>query len=256
MTPWTCAKCGTTVDAGRSICRSCGSARAVVVDSGPPDKPPPRTSVEARPGTEIAPNTEEPDVSDDGDASAAPWECGKCRTMVEGNFEVCWQCGTSRVGVADPAFRRLEDAASAPPEDVPGTGSVPDPETRPPGRPPGRTCVACGETLVPIQLIETSGRYGLRHSELQYTAGDAQSGWFGSYPVEGIIRAQLCPRCGRVGLRDPARFTHRHFQYRAFTIDYQIARSITSPYPVIDMGQTRHIAQAQVAGEFLFVDPL
>jgi hypothetical protein len=38
------------------------------------------------------------------------WQCGKCRERVEDNFEVCWNCGTSRDGTEDPNFRKAEEA--------------------------------------------------------------------------------------------------------------------------------------------------
>jgi hypothetical protein len=34
------------------------------------------------------------------------WQCGKCREKVEDNFDVCWNCGTSKEGVVDPGFQR------------------------------------------------------------------------------------------------------------------------------------------------------
>jgi uncharacterized protein YbjQ (UPF0145 family) len=43
------------------------------------------------------------------------WECKKCRERVEGSFDVCWNCGTSRDGTEDPSFQREEDAAPPPP---------------------------------------------------------------------------------------------------------------------------------------------
>ena len=32
------------------------------------------------------------------------WICPKCEEDVEDGFDVCWQCGTDREGVEDPAF--------------------------------------------------------------------------------------------------------------------------------------------------------
>lgn len=42
------------------------------------------------------------------------WECKKCRERIEGDFDVCWNCGTTRDGVEDPSFQR-EDEAESPP---------------------------------------------------------------------------------------------------------------------------------------------
>jgi hypothetical protein len=37
------------------------------------------------------------------------WSCPKCLTTVDGTFETCWSCGTSRDGEEDPAFTRADD---------------------------------------------------------------------------------------------------------------------------------------------------
>ena len=38
------------------------------------------------------------------------WTCTNCGSTVDDLFEVCWNCGTSRDGVADPTFVRADDA--------------------------------------------------------------------------------------------------------------------------------------------------
>jgi hypothetical protein len=38
------------------------------------------------------------------------WQCTRCRETSEDNFDVCWNCGTSKDGTEDPAFARAEDA--------------------------------------------------------------------------------------------------------------------------------------------------
>ena len=53
------------------------------------------------------------------------WECKKCRERVEGSFDVCWNCGTSRDGVEDPSFQREEE--ESPPEPKPQAKATPKP---------------------------------------------------------------------------------------------------------------------------------
>ena len=36
------------------------------------------------------------------------WNCAQCREEVEDNFEICWNCGTSREGMRDPSFQQAE----------------------------------------------------------------------------------------------------------------------------------------------------
>jgi len=38
------------------------------------------------------------------------WTCPSCNSTVDEVFEACWNCGTSRDGVADPTFVRADDA--------------------------------------------------------------------------------------------------------------------------------------------------
>ena len=133
---------------------------------------------------------------------------------IEPELDLCWACGTSRDGVEDPGFKRVDDRLltqadtgvdsleGATPWSADDGGEArhsEDPSVPSSG---GRvlTCSDCGTKLVPIKLIDSSGRSDNRHEELRYAAGDAQQGWIFGYPIEGIIRAQLCPRCGRVAL--------------------------------------------------------
>lgn len=41
------------------------------------------------------------------------WTCPKCAAKVDPNFDVCWQCGTTRDGIEDPTFVRAEDVPPA-----------------------------------------------------------------------------------------------------------------------------------------------
>lgn len=40
---------------------------------------------------------------------SSAWKCPKCREIVEPNFDVCWNCGTSRDGTEDPHFVQFKD---------------------------------------------------------------------------------------------------------------------------------------------------
>jgi outer membrane protein assembly factor BamB len=41
------------------------------------------------------------------------WECRKCHERLEDSFEVCWNCGTSKEGVEDPTFGKVEEGEKA-----------------------------------------------------------------------------------------------------------------------------------------------
>jgi len=53
------------------------------------------------------------------------WQCVKCHERLEDNFDVCWNCGTSRDGTEDPAFGKENGAlAETEPEEA-ATSDVP-----------------------------------------------------------------------------------------------------------------------------------
>ena len=46
------------------------------------------------------------------------WECKKCHERHEDSFGICWKCGTSKAGVADPTFARVvQDESVLAPDD-------------------------------------------------------------------------------------------------------------------------------------------
>jgi hypothetical protein len=61
------------------------------------------------------------------------------------------------------------------------------------------TCGECGGVLRPIRVVEQDHQ---KHFMLKYAAVNAKPGWyFGAYPVEGHLAAELCEACGRVSFR-------------------------------------------------------
>jgi hypothetical protein len=47
------------------------------------------------------------------------WRCQKCGEDIEDSFDVCWNCGTSKEGVEDLAFRAEEDVVETEPSGRP-----------------------------------------------------------------------------------------------------------------------------------------
>ncbi len=59
-------------------------------------------------------------------------------------------------------------------------------------------CIECGGANHPIRVVD--GRW--KQHPLKYAAIDSQPSWFfGMYPVEGYLAAELCESCGRVTFR-------------------------------------------------------
>ena len=50
------------------------------------------------------------------------WTCPSCQSTVDEVFEACWNCGTSRDGVADPTFVRADDQGAIADPDVDALG--------------------------------------------------------------------------------------------------------------------------------------
>lgn len=66
-----------------------------------------------------------------------------------------------------------------------------------------RTCVECGTTMSPIVIMDNQPGAFKRHSTgvLEYRLPDDKvSFWTGRYPSTGVVRAYLCPECGRIAL--------------------------------------------------------
>ena len=50
------------------------------------------------------------------------WTCPSCQSTVDNVFDACWNCGSSRDGVADPTFVRADDAGPIDDPEVDGLG--------------------------------------------------------------------------------------------------------------------------------------
>jgi uncharacterized OB-fold protein len=63
-----------------------------------------------------------------------------------------------------------------------------------------KKCIECGSPTHPIRVLDEGGQEG--HLMPEYAAIDSKRSWFfGRYPVEGHLAAELCESCGRVTFR-------------------------------------------------------
>ena len=64
-----------------------------------------------------------------------------------------------------------------------------------------KTCPECDVELRPVKVLDATHslpKTGSRHVELAYAATDAKpTGFQKTIPKEGVLRAMLCPECGR-----------------------------------------------------------
>jgi hypothetical protein len=64
-------------------------------------------------------------------------------------------------------------------------------------------CPDCESSLQPIKLIDATQKMGdqegRQHVELSYAASDAKPSFFsGKISRLGVVRARICPSCGRI----------------------------------------------------------
>lgn len=129
------------------------------------------------------------------------WQCIKCREKLEDDFEVCWNCGTSREGVEDPDFRKADDVRSEEMDMAAdaNTRSVVD----------DMTAIRAASHQREPKPIETDPIRCLRcHRDLKYVGtksfheGFQWGGLFGDlgefFVNQESFDVYVCPRCGRV----------------------------------------------------------
>jgi len=64
-----------------------------------------------------------------------------------------------------------------------------------------KKCIECGSPTHPIRVLD-EGREGGHLHQPGYAAIDSKRSWFfGRYPIEGELAAELCESCGRVTFR-------------------------------------------------------
>jgi uncharacterized protein YbaR (Trm112 family) len=110
------------------------------------------------------------------------WQCVKCREKLEDGFDVCWNCGTSKDGVEDPDFRKVDDVSpeqfSEPVAEAVEDGHEPDPIM----------CPQCRRKLdyVGTKAFHEGARWGV--------LGDIGE----LFVNKERFDVYCCPRCGRV----------------------------------------------------------
>jgi hypothetical protein len=118
------------------------------------------------------------------------WKCVKCREEVGDDFDVCWQCGTSREGVEDPDFRNADEfrnVKEVPPERVTEPVAAADGRQEEPGKDP-ILCPRCRRKLdyVGTKSFHEGTRWGI--------LGDLGE----LFVNKERFDVYCCPRCGRV----------------------------------------------------------
>lgn len=224
-----CRKCSKRASDDSKICRDCGAILEDVRDDAPPTtSPPPATStppaVEAE-ATALGSEDEQPQEvllepqelpsADEGRKPA--WKCPGCGESVPGNFDVCWNCLTTKDGqnADQKELEFLQKVADAdepnqePDEPHAEVTGVEDEE---------------GEQHAPTECPRC-GSSKLMRGVTVYDQGDNSDGLlnvvvFGKPGalifkdrLYGEVKADICGRCGHVELRvtNPSEL-YRHYR--------------------------------------------
>ncbi|MBN2580065.1 MAG: zinc ribbon domain-containing protein [Pirellulales bacterium] len=190
-----CPKCSQQYDDPIKICRRCGAILETVKEESPVE------AVEAKKTPALPPRiTPPPPV-----AGKRSWSCPKCRQPVPNTFEVCWNCGTSRDGLADPHFEK------EPAEDVVEAIEVDPSEPETPGH-STLPCPRCGSSqIIPqVRMVDYMHPDGALCAVV-YGNPDAQLFKKG---LMGQLAAEICRECGHVELRveNPKELYERYLQ--------------------------------------------
>jgi predicted nucleic-acid-binding Zn-ribbon protein len=116
------------------------------------------------------------------------WNCPRCREEVDDGFDFCWQCGTSREGVPDPNFQKVEPLDPQPGEYQP----LEKPQAR--GVSPF-ACPKCqARKVIPDVWVVDRAENG--NKQLSVRIDRDPSAWFDTGTEWTELRANVCGQCG------------------------------------------------------------
>jgi hypothetical protein len=172
-----CPKCGLHYSDDLKICRTCGAILAAA--AADPPLPPEHEADE--------------ETCDEESAGQPAWTCAQCGQPVPGSFEVCWNCGTSHDGVADPDF-----AKDGPPDES-VFWDEDESATKQPAA-PVRCCLRCDSPKLMTNLrVLDQGQYS--NGYLQVAVDGTPDALLFKDRVCSGIAADICGECGHVELK-------------------------------------------------------
>lgn len=235
-----CPRCSREFDDQFAICRTCGAILDAAETPGRAEMSCP--PVLPKPGPTI------------GETPARPprlppshWACPRCQETVPDAFEVCWNCGTSREGIADPQFRRepsddgprvsaAHDSPDSVSMDEPPEGTeAPHLHREPPevaqGDPaahappdsvfidelPGELCPRCGAAkMIPNPRLVDRGQNS-RENLCVVVYGDPEAILFKDR-LYGRLAVNVCGQCGHVEwqVENPGELYEKYRQSRGY----------------------------------------
>jgi hypothetical protein len=101
-----CPKCEKTYPDEAKICRTCGAILepCKLPEIAPREKPKSEPELITMADVVDDRSNEEALTANDSQKNLPNWICPSCKKTVPGNFDVCWNCFTTREGEFDPDF--------------------------------------------------------------------------------------------------------------------------------------------------------
>ncbi len=135
------------------------------------------------------------------------WECCKCHEQNEETFSLCWSCGTSKDGIEDLSFQRVEEIASSSikgqPVLVTSTGIINTdyPETIYPNQQTVEqmVCLKCGsEDIIPnVRIVTYTEEFNLKLAQdLQVEIYENPEALVFKGTHTERLTASICGQCG------------------------------------------------------------
>jgi hypothetical protein len=189
-----CPKCEKAYPDEAKICRTCGAILDALTESESGRTAPARADPEVLNMFDDLPREENPSVADSAE-NLPEWICSQCQQSVPGNFEVCWNCFSSRDDKFNPAFAEKAVAnSSANQAEVVMAEAVSLPrENR-------LCCSRCGsDKIIPDARVLDQGRNSDGQLYMM-VYGDPEALIFKDR-LYGRLSAAICGRCGHVEFR-------------------------------------------------------
>ena len=222
-----CRKCHERIETAGTICRACGGILEEIAESklfseaervvhaempSVPDPAATKSSADAaKPPIVMGPGSE----NDEPQLSGPDWKCHYCGVVVPGNFDVCWNCLTTKEGEPAPNAARLLSEVDA-------YGRESEPDALPPEAElldesdqevATRTeCPNCGSTKL-IRDVTLAAQSGDAAGTLEAVVFGHPRALFFKNRESSEIRADICGTCGHTQLRvvDPGRL-YEHYR--------------------------------------------
>lgn len=208
-----CPKCAKVYAEDLKICRTCGSILEPYKkpNVAPKEKPEPEAELLTAANVVEDSSPEEESPAADPNIPQPDWVCLQCKKTVPGNFDICWNCFTTRDGQFDPEFAKIAAAADIAEdqddeeelltEDDAEEIKIEHPIEKPsPKRENSFCCPRCGSDKIIRGARAIDRRENFTGDLTVAVYGDPEAIFFKD-SLYGTLSADICGHCGHVEFR-------------------------------------------------------